>query len=340
MHARTYVIALSAIGATLFAAVAAANLVIDPQQVFGTGLIPRSDGVNNRFVRFAAYQADADRYDGFLFGSSRARFLPRDELSRRMNGAQFADFAVDGGALTDHLPVLEYVVRQKAARNRNVRAVALLLDIDYFGSPTSTNRFNNTLLPAEVTGESVLRFRWRHLTWIQLRTWRRAISQAWAPSGPGGRSSLQSRSILATLPFSPVAAAHAQELPQPGAPAEGLRMIEPVSDRVDFDRQLDLLRRFVQLCRDHGIALVVILSPLHPSNVALGDPDLGRAIERVGAVVPVWDFTRSPQLHGNRPGQWLADRSHFTAEVGVMMLQRAFGEEVPDGWKDFGRRVP
>jgi hypothetical protein len=325
MRAKSYAVALSAIGAALFVAVAAANLVIDPQQVFGTGLIPRIDPVNNRFARFATYQADPDRYDGFLFGSSRARFLPRDELTRRMNGAHFADFAVDGGAITDHLPVLEYIVRQKAARDRSVRAVALLLDIDYFGSPTSTNRFNNTLLPAEVSGENVLRFRWRHLTWIQFRTWRRAISAAWAQASRTGL-------IVAT--------AHAQELPLPAPAAEGLKLIEPVRERKDFDRQLGLLRQFTQLCRGHGIALVVILSPLHPTNVALADPDLGSAIERVGAVVPLWDFTVSPQLHGNRPGQWLADRSHFTAEIGVMMLRRIFGDELPDGWKDFGRRVP
>jgi hypothetical protein len=238
-----------------------------------------------------------------------------------MNGAHFADFAVDGGAVTDHLPVLEYIVRQRAQRNQKVRAVVLLLDIDYFGSPTSTNRFNNTLLPAEVSGENVLRFRWRHLTWIQFRTWRRAISAAWTQASRTGL-------IVAT--------AHAQALPQAGP---GLELIEPVRERVDFDRQLSLLQQFSQLCRDNGIALVVILSPLHPSNVALRDPDLGRAIERVGAIVPAWDFTYSPQLHGNRPGQWLADRSHFTAEVGVMMLRRVFGEEVPDGWREFGRRV-
>jgi hypothetical protein len=322
MHARTYAVALSTIGAALFVAVAAANLIIDPQQVFGTGLIPPTDPTNNRFARFAAYQADANRYDGLLFGSSRARFLPRDELARRMN-ARFADFAVDGGALTDHLPVLEYIVRQKAARNGKVRAVVLLLDIDYFGSPVSTNRFNNTLLPAEVSGESVLRFRWRHLTWIQFRTWRRAISAAWAQAVRTGL-------IVST--------AHAQALPQAAAP--GLELIEPVRERKDFARQLGLLQQFTQLCRNNSIPLVVILSPLHPTNVALGDPDLGRAIERVGAVVPLWDFTVSPQLHGNRPGQWLADRSHFTAEVGVMMLRKIFGEELPDGWKDFGRRVP
>jgi hypothetical protein len=325
MHARAYVVALSAMGAALFLAVAAANLVIDPQQVFGTGLIPRTDGENNRFARFAAYQAQADSYDGLLFGSSRARFLPRDELSRRMNGATFADFAVDGGAVTDHVPVLEYILRQKAARQQKVRAVVLLLDIDYFGSPTSTNRFNNTLLPAEVSGENVLRFRWRHLTWIQFRTWRRAISAAWAQASRTGL-------IVAT--------AHAQEQPQLAPAAEGLKLIEPIRERKDFDRQLGLLRQLAQLCRDNGSALVVILAPLHPSNVALADPDLGRAIERVGAVVPVWDFTYSPQLHGGRAGQWLADRSHFTAEVGVMMLRKIFGDELPDGWKDFGRRVP
>ena len=54
-----------------FLAVVAANLAIDPQMVFGTGLFGASLNPNDRYQRFLEYEANADRYDGLLLGSSR-----------------------------------------------------------------------------------------------------------------------------------------------------------------------------------------------------------------------------------------------------------------------------
>ncbi|MBI3434657.1 MAG: hypothetical protein HY056_06205 [Proteobacteria bacterium] len=108
--------------------------------------------------------------------------------------------------------------------------------------------------------------------------------------------------------------------------------------RVDFDRQIALLQRFVALCRRHGIALTVAMSPLAPAVMAGQNRDeLARVVERINRVVALWDFTFAGAI-AERRELWL-DASHFSHSVGRMMLERIFGADpVPDSY-GFGRRL-
>ena len=50
-----------------------------------------------------------------------------------------ASFAVPAGAMSDHLPFLQHVLRDKAAHGERIRNVLLLLDPDFFGTRPWTN---------------------------------------------------------------------------------------------------------------------------------------------------------------------------------------------------------
>src|SRR5262245_51951522 len=132
MQPKAYALTALAGGAGLFATVVSANVLVDPHAIFGTGLFGRSPNANDRYEHFNAYLANVQRYDGLLFGSSRASGFDRDELSLRMNGVSFANFSVVGGMLSDYLPVLEFVLRKKSARREPLRAIFLFLDADAF----------------------------------------------------------------------------------------------------------------------------------------------------------------------------------------------------------------
>src|SRR4051812_17808586 len=118
MNPRTYALTLTFAAAALFVGVILANVLIDPQAVFGTNLLPRSPNSNYHYRNLAAYDAAPDRFDGVLFGSSRSQAIPLPELSRRMDGVTFANFAVVRGMLPDFLPALEYVLADKAKRGQ------------------------------------------------------------------------------------------------------------------------------------------------------------------------------------------------------------------------------
>jgi len=338
MRPRAYALALGGGAALLFLTVAATNLLIDPQGVFNTAVLPIVE-TNTRYTRFLDYQTSADSYDGLLFGSSRAGAIPREDLSRR-TGVKFANFAVEYGLITDHLPVLEYVIKEKTAKHLSLKTVFLLLDLDFFGDRPHTNESLRFLLPPEVNGERYARFWWRNLTGIQYQAWSLAISNAWRirhSDNPSATMEILTRYVAAAGSTQAAAA----EIAEPPKPQEGDRptAIIRIPDRLDFQNQYRLLERFVALCRAHNVSLIVATSPLSREWALDFDPeDLRQVADIVSGVVPLWDFT-DPKGLSDDPAAWV-DRWHFREPVGRLMLDRIFGAEMPAGWQDFGRRRP
>ena len=342
MHVRTYVLRLMAAAFAAFACVAAINLIIDPEEVFHTGLIGASVNPNDRYMRYYDYASAADSYDGLLFGSSRSRAVSLKGLSARMNGANFARFSVSFGSIIDYLPMLEYVLRDKDRKGERLRAVFLLLDAEDFGLRPPADKSIQQLLPPAVSGRGAFSFWWTNLTAIQLKAWEDVVRRA-RDRGPTGRPEDTARArgpaVLAALSTLSTLLGPGQARAQAAASAAADAKVAPPPLRPDADdlpRQLALLERFVSLCGEHGVALVVAASPVSREDAALvGPAALSAAVAAISRVVPIWDFTTSDWL-ADRTEMW-ADRIHFRPEVARMMLSRIFGDELPSGWSDYGQ---
>jgi hypothetical protein len=348
MSPRAYASSLAAAATACFLAVVAANVIIDPQGVFGTGILPRSANANTRYLSFAEYRAAPDRYDGIMFGSSRAGF-PLEELSRRMDGARFLGFAVSLGTLADHLPMLEFVLRDKVSRGRRLRAVFLLLDVDLlldeqrFGAHPVTGRLIYRLMPPALTGENPARFWWMNLTAIQVSTWYSAIREAWTRSHPGqtpkaSRGGSWDALGSAVMALAGPASASAQPLSEPPPPTAETAHVGRAVDRADFQAYLELLKQFVLLCPQHGTKLLIATSPLHPAVQATINPvERASAVDQISRIAPLWDFSR-PHPALSRPELW-NDLVHFRTEIAQMMISRIFGDQLPPEWEGFGRHL-
>jgi hypothetical protein len=326
MSARSFSLFLICSASALFLLVAGANVMIDPQQVFQMRTLPRhaSAATNDRYLEFAAYRAGHKSYDGLMFGSSRGKVFSADDLSRHFGGAKFAQFSVYGGMITDHLPVLQYVLREKADQGLRLRAVFLLLDIDNLGNRPLTNRILQYTWPPAVTGEGPGRFWWRNLTAIQFQAWKETLRQAPATGNPGGTPgrarSKASESNVAAAGHA-TARAEPQEIPPETKSGE---QPERISERRHYAEQIAMLEHFVKECRAHDVQLAIAISPLRPQTASLYDAaDFAGVVERISKVAPVWDFSRDPQLWA-KPELWL-DRSHFSPQLSRMMLDRMSG---------------
>ncbi|MGH6771061.1 MAG: hypothetical protein ACRECO_18800 [Xanthobacteraceae bacterium] len=324
MKPKHFALSLIAAGLGLFGVVLGANVVIDPQAVLGTNLLGHVELPNQRYSAFEDFLAQPGRYDGLVFGSSRGPGIDPKRLTREMDGIVFADFSVSSGQISDHLPVLEYAVRDKDPKRKKIRAVFLMLDADYFGVRQIGRNAMYTLLHPMLTGEARSRFIWRHLTAIQPRAWSLGVRQWWRRRG-GMRVELIGR-------------AHAQSTAsQVAQRADAAPKHNPEKKRItfgsEFERQIALLRRFVELCRANDIKLIVALSPLNRLNASQYEAaDLDMVVQRIAAVVPVWDFDSPAWLAGT---EFWRDPSHFNPVVGEMMADRIFGR--PAARLDFGR---
>jgi hypothetical protein len=332
-RAHRYVVATIAVATLCLAATMAANILIDPQNVFGTNLVRTHPNPNARYAALRNYQADPDRYEAVQFASSRGKTFDRALLAEQLGVGAVANFSVPFGLLTDHLPVLQFLLQDKAARGGRLKAVFLLLDADFFGKQPWTNVDIDSFQPPAISGENPLRFWWRYLTAFQFKHWMSDLrAQAAAKSAARGPGALTRMAAAGLFPVAP-----------PHPIADGLRPLVATAleessapeIRSDLARQLGLLARFVALCRAHGVRLVIAFSPLNRQNV--GDdqaPDNKRIVEAVTQVVPVWDFGR-PAWLSDRADLWL-DFSHYSTAVATMMTQRIFGAATTAP-ADFGR---
>jgi hypothetical protein len=105
----------------------------------------------------------------------------------------------------------------------------------------------------------------------------------------------------------------------------------------DVDRALDQLRAFVALCDGAGIRVLALMSPLRaPYRTALGNAEVDAVVDRIAQVVPVWTFDEAGAR--GMESYW-GDPSHFTRELGQLMLARALGLPAPSDPRVVGRLV-
>ena len=315
MSPRAFALSLIAILAALLAGTIVANVAIDPEAVFGTHPDAPRVNANSRYTRFIAYRDGNARPDGALFASSRGTGFDPGALARAMGVNAVANFSVNYGMVTDHLPVLEYLIREKAARGERLKSVLLMVDVDHFGKAAWTNSNLDGFLPPEVSGEHPARFWWRYLTAFQFRVWRTTIG------GESGRRADLAVPVIRAAIIPPLAL---PELRLVRAAAERPAQRYDIVQRPQLEAHLALLARMAALCREHGVTLTVVSSPLSRLNARDYDPaELARVAERIAGAVPLWDFG-VPDWLSDRADLW-TDPSHFKPAVGDMMLDRVFG---------------
>jgi hypothetical protein len=330
---RGYVAAAISLAVAWLVATMWANILVDPQAMFGLDLLRSHINPNARYAALRNYRAAPERYDAVLFGSSRGNAFDRALLAEQMGVREVANFSVPFGLLSDHLPALEYLLHDKAGRGGRLAAVFLLMDADFFGKQPWTNLNIDSFLPPQLSGENPLRFWWRYLTAFQFRNWKNDLAASVRPVADAGASRRQviRRAPLAAglVPLRPLPPADIAAVPV------ALDELDAPEIRSDLQHQLDLLARFVTLCREADTRLYIALSPLNRQNVHDDQAaDNERIVDAIARVTPVWDFGR-PAWLSDRPDLWL-DFSHYSPMVAALMMQRVFGHPT-SAPADFGR---
>lgn len=336
--------------ALLFAGTVFANVLVDPQGVFRGDAVHRGNP-NWRYLQFEHYRQDASQIDGLILASSRGHFLDDDLLASQSSNRQILNFSVPFGLVTDYLPFLQYVLRDKKERGERLKSVLLLLDLDLFGKTPWTNTNIDAFLPTALSGESPVRFWWRYLTAYQYGNWRGSLRLRYRTADLNDQVDMVAASaqpILASLlptrivkrpPMlrsSVVTASSevtADVIEDAVAAADRSRQLWN-AQRPDLTRQFSYLKQIIMLCRDNGVVLTVATSPMVRANLNRYPPgELEALTDELNRLTPIWDFASPPWL-ADSPGYWV-DFSHFSKAVGTMMINRMFGGDSPPD--DFGR---
>jgi hypothetical protein len=110
------------------------------------------------------------------------------------------------------------------------------------------------------------------------------------------------------------------------------------------DRSLEYFRKLVELCQKKNIKLIVFISPAHATDLetirATGVWDTLEQWKRdVVKITPVWDFSGYTSITTEPIGTNMknyADNSHYTEEIGNLVLNRILSYQEETVPKDFG----
>jgi len=331
MNSKGYSIIFIAGAVLLFALTLGANVVLDPEAVFGTTAFPRKLNANERVFKLKKYQVAAAETDAILFSSSRGNLLRPRLLIQGMQASHFLSASMSYGMISDHLPLLKFILRDKTGRPVKLKHVFLLLDADFFGRQPWTDHNINSFLPPVLSGESVGRYWWRYLTAFQYRLWRDVVRA----NGASGTAI-----AAGSLPLDTQDAGDDGDGPafarQPDVEVSEDYRLAWNRLRPDLGRQLRQLREFVALCRANNVELTVVASPQRRIALHLNNPDeISRVTGLISEITPIWDFN-SPPLLADQTEYWL-DNSHFDKNAGDLMLARIFAQPVPAAFAAWGK---
>lgn len=326
MH-RAFVRTFLLIGLLPVALLAAANYLIDPFQIFQTGLLPDVGATEERYLKIEFLKRNPG-FDTFLLGGSRMGTTAPADVERILPGTHVYNFFVSSGNQTDNLLNGSWLIRNQA------QLKTLYVQVDWPES-LGTSDFNPQYAPhPEVLGKSAAGFSAGYLFLmsyhafdfkIQNNTGRRGEFKLPLESGHfyyPGRDALLRRDCGAYVRQSESLTAPVAE--EPGS----------AKQRALIDASLGELKQLAGRARARGVRLELFVTPHHHrflDRINLADYEY--FLGKLAGIAPYWNFGFYSDITLNDCNYY--ESSHYVRSVAPRLFSAmAKGENT-----SFARRV-
>lgn len=316
-------------GLGVVAFLVALNIVVDPFYIWQSKVLPYEYQVNERFAKVAYLETQHERFNGYIFGSSRSASTDPRMLEKYAPGISFYNMAVSGGSLYDHLAHLRYFLRSGYA----VRLVYLQLDnemLDTFRYPKENylNRQHPHVRqesPLFYHGEYATIFPYEYLKGKLDVNWRQQSWKSFDIHNTGCILETHWEKLMASSPDEYV-------LDRKRFPLE--RIMRSRQD-VRLGDNLQALQELKQLCEDNGIHLVVYMGPTNWRTWNEVDfAAYARLLRETVKIIPYWDFSGYNSVSEN--DFMFYEKSHYRPLVAEWIASRIFAKPCTDLPMDFG----
>ena len=308
------------------------NVLVDPFGVFGDRVLDyyAYDMTENPRVSKIAYlDKNHEKYDSYIIGCSKTSSFPNELLNKYYGGASFYNMLMYGGDMYDVEKTAEYILENYNAENIIINTgLEELVHYDVEIDPIKGNMHTKT------GGDNPFKFYGKYLF-----------------ANP--RYGADKLSSLARKDYLP--SEDRVFLPETGAYDKRLRDVEPIGDidsyldkypdfinlydRYDsmpmLEQCLGSIDRIVQLCRERGVNLRVVISPLYKAELDMYyNADVHTFLRELSAITDFWDFSGYTSV--SYEPRYFYDFAHFRNCVGDMMLSRMFDDGSVYVPEDFG----
>ncbi len=285
--------------------VALVNIVVDPYGIFQTPFLKRQSQPNERYTKIEFLRARKGRYDSYIMGSSRTAFTSPDIVMRYLPGANFYNLSTIIAAPYEHVLHLKYLVKN----GYPVRNLYIGLDIDLcFVVKMYKDEELLVKLHPRVLNRSEIGYYWSYLSVFPRKDIKRKLK-------------LNFRKKAAEVFFE-----------DPASNDSGT-----IQSKMKGEN-LEGLRELVALCRQHGINLILFITPHHKFMMnRFPAKDYLAFLRELSQITGFWNFSGYNSITTNDDNY--LDRSHYKPSVSRLIAARIFNDKTIPVPEDFGFRV-
>lgn len=331
MNLKKYILIFAVSLSVTAIALAGFNIAVDPFGVFGDKLMnwyAYDMTQNPRVAKIAYIDANHDKYDSYIIGSSKTSSYSVDKLNEYYGGASFYNMIMYGGDLYDAQKTAEYLIN-----NYEVKNIILNIGIEEMYKYNYEDDSTKGNLHAKLDGGSLPLF---YLKYAFLNP----------------QYSLQKLEAYAERDYLP--AANDVFIPETGVYNKSVKDSEAISDLDSYmqnnpnfyvyredgrtgehiDDAVNSVRAVKELCDNRGIDFKLIASPLYDTEIEDYDyDDLCAYWQKLAKVTDIYDFSGYSPI--STDARFFYDDAHFRNCVGDMVLAWIFADSsiyIPDGF--------
>lgn len=308
------------------------NAITDPYAVLRSDRSLHYQEPNQRFLKIRHLLAQKDRYDSFLFGSSRALHID----TRAIRDGKYYNLGTSEGIPQEHLQHIEFLL-QNGIRVRNV-----LVALDDFSYRLYPEQHLNDLLRQphyRVSGKPWPQFYAEYL--VRSKRFFPTIRDYWKANYTKAGRAAAERHVYDILGTGCLFCAECdREIDlHPAAHDRDPRFLRPMIyySENNMESTLASLKALVELARKDNIHLTFFINPIHrTSYLGTNLPLFFEFKRRLAELTGYWDFSGLNSITTNN--YYFYESSHFRDRVGDMMLSRMFGYpkvRVPGDFGDY-----
>ncbi|MCR5746680.1 MAG: hypothetical protein K6G03_03140 [Lachnospiraceae bacterium] len=275
------------------------SVILDPYNVFHVS-DPRNTGVepNKNYMKMNNVIKHPDKYDSFLFGSSRVGFINVD----KMDDGVYYDMMYSEGTPAEHLDNLKVMIK-RGIIPKNVTIG--LDDISYFVDPAlHTGQLYRLPFPWDGTISDKAGFFLRYFDLITLSESLDVMKDKKDndPDYPGRLLESGTENLFIPTDFN-----------YENAKAWWSDYYYP------REQSLEEIRQIKELCDENGINLRIFTNPTHAMTYAKGmDNGYLVFLEELAEVTPYWNFSGFNDVTLNYSNYY--ETSHYSPAVGDMII--------------------
>jgi hypothetical protein len=283
------------------------NIIVDPYLVLRKDVEHMFICPNERYFKTDFILRNPEKYNSFLFGSSRVSQVPVETIDKT-TGERFYNMTYISGVTSDHLAILKLFIDKKI----KIKNVVVGLDYYTFTAMPIENQTRNIMYPGKLREK--VKFYYTYLTLEPDSSMLKEIKfngkdAAYDLTGTGGYRFIKRERLMALDPLK-----HEAKFKNPS----------PVLCTDQLEKTLGEISEIIAVCKRNGINLKFFINPDYLSMYLCQDiVFINLARSRLAALTDFWDFSVPSPIIGEKFN--FIDPIHYRQKTGSMMVDKMYG---------------